>query len=36
VHCLSIQLIVALADLPDVDADADPDLALRVRGVVLR
>jgi hypothetical protein len=35
VHRLSVQQTVALADLPDVDADADPDLALRVGGVVL-
>jgi hypothetical protein len=35
VYRLSVQLTVALADLSDVDAYANPDLALGVGGVVL-
>jgi hypothetical protein len=35
VHRLPGQLTIALADLPDMDADTDPGLALRVRSVVL-
>src|SRR3954447_24620955 len=35
VHGLSVQLRDALTDLADMDADADPDLALGVDGVVL-